>query len=115
MGASLVRRRAIGIELEPRWIEIYREVCKRENLAVQTTYQGDSRKILGDLADNSIDLVLTDVPYWNMDKLPKSTGFYKKVGERAWPRGPEEAAIKIVWGSVSARESWVWITVIALV
>ena len=86
LGASLAGRRAIGIELEPRWIEIYREVCKRENLAVQTTYQGDSRKILGALADDSIDLVLTDVPYWNMDKLPKSTGFYKKVGERAKPK-----------------------------
>jgi DNA modification methylase len=86
LGASLSGRRAIGIELEKRWIEIYKEVCQRENLAVQTTYQGDCRRIIPQLASGSIDFVLTDVPYWAMDKLPKSKGVYKKVGEKAKPK-----------------------------
>ncbi|MHA1301207.1 MAG: DNA methyltransferase, partial [Candidatus Helarchaeota archaeon] len=33
--------------------------------------------------DKEVDFVLTDVPYWLMDKVEKSKGTYKKVGEPA--------------------------------
>lgn len=72
LGASLVNRNAIGIDLNKRWIQIYKEVCKLENLKEQITYYGDSLKVLKKLEDESVDFILTDVPYWNMDELQKT-------------------------------------------
>lgn len=69
LGASLCNRSAIGIDLNPRWIDIYKDVCKLENLSVQETYCGDSYNVLDDIADDSIDFILTDVPYWNIDTV----------------------------------------------
>jgi DNA modification methylase len=82
LGASLCGRKAMGIELSAEWIGIYKEVCGLEGLAEQETLQGDSRTVLDNL-DGGFDFVLTDVPYWNMDKLSKSSGKYKAVGEKA--------------------------------
>jgi DNA modification methylase len=72
LGATLAERRATGIELEPRWIEIYKEVCSLENLQVQEFLQGDSAVVSAQLTAESFDFVLTDVPYWNIDKLKKT-------------------------------------------
>ena len=85
IGASLSNRRAIGVELNPRWIEIYREVCARESLVLQEMIRGDSHVELGKLAEEGLeaDFILTDVPYWQMDKVPKSKGKYKRVGENS--------------------------------
>ena len=35
LGASLVNRKAVGIDLNSRWIEIYKEVCKLEKMEEQ--------------------------------------------------------------------------------
>ena len=43
LGASLIGRRATGVELDPRWIEIYKEVTALENLEEQEFLQGDSK------------------------------------------------------------------------
>lgn len=77
LGASLVGRRATGIELEPRWIEIYKKVTALENLPEQSFLQGDSNEILKSLEDESFEFLLTDVPYWNIDKIKKTRS--KKV------------------------------------
>jgi len=44
---------------------------------------GDSRAELPVLAkaEEEFDLLLTDVPYWRMDRAEKSKGKYKRVGE----------------------------------
>ncbi|HUV07987.1 MAG TPA: class I SAM-dependent methyltransferase [Spirochaetia bacterium] len=83
LGAGLSHRRAIGIEINSRWIEIYREVCSRESIDEQRMILGDSSQELEKLAETGVtaDFILTDVPYWKMDKVPKSKGKYKRFGE----------------------------------
>lgn len=72
LGASLIGRRACGIDLNQRWIDIYRNVNQLENLIEQETECGDSLIILDKYDDESFDFILTDVPYWNMDVLKKT-------------------------------------------
>lgn len=89
LGASICRyggpRTAVGIEIEPRWAEIYREVCRREGLGEQQVLVGDSRQVLTELNDE-FDLLLTDVPYWDMDRRRRSTGQFKRAGGPAVAR-----------------------------
>ncbi|MCU4751558.1 site-specific DNA-methyltransferase [Halobacteria archaeon AArc-curdl1] len=72
------RRDAIGFERTARWIEVYETVLKRENerrreageppLASQEMRHGDCRDLAAELETDSVDLLLTDVPYWDMDE-----------------------------------------------
>jgi DNA modification methylase len=83
LGASLAGRRAVGIELNPDWIEIYHEVCRREAIPEQRLLDGDSREKLLALGEEGLvsDFILTDVPFWHMDRVERSRGKYKRVGE----------------------------------
>ena len=83
LGASLIGRRATGVELDPRWIEIYKEVTTLENLQEQEFIQGDSRDVLLNIEPKSYDFILTDVPYWNIDKLTKTRSKTAKVSKLA--------------------------------
>ncbi|ELY91020.1 class I SAM-dependent methyltransferase [Natrialba taiwanensis] len=75
-------REAIGFERTERWIEIYDDVLERENdarsargdpeLAAQELRHGDCRDLIEDVPDDSVDLLLTDVPYWHMDELEQT-------------------------------------------
>ncbi|WP_290814074.1 DNA methyltransferase [Halovivax sp.] len=75
-------REAIGFERTERWIEIYETVLERENekrrargeasLAAQEMRHGDCETLVEELASDSIDLLLTDVPYWRMDELEQT-------------------------------------------
>ncbi|MGQ3413586.1 DNA methyltransferase [Natrinema sp. LN54] len=75
-------REAIGFERTERWIEIYREVLAEENderrargeppLAEQELRHGDCADLIEDVPDDSVDLLLTDVPYWHMDELEQT-------------------------------------------
>jgi hypothetical protein len=85
LGASLCGRKALGIDINPEWISIYRDVCARESLQEQETLQGDARDALRGLAGRTFDCILTDVPYWKMDTASRSRGTWKKVGEDARP------------------------------
>jgi hypothetical protein len=85
LGASLSGRTAVGVDINPQWIEIYREVCARERLAVQETINADACAALAGMAGRSFDCILTDVPYWKMDSASRSRGTYKRVGETAKP------------------------------
>lgn len=87
LGAARAGRRAFGIEINPRWIEIYREVCRREGIAAFPARTGDAATVLDEVS-GPFDLVLTDVPYWNMDVAPRSKGRYKRVGSPARPAPP---------------------------
>lgn len=77
LGASIVNREAFGIDLNQRWIDIYKEVVRLENIKEQKTECGDSLVVLDKLKNESFDFILTDVPYWNMDALEKTRN--KKV------------------------------------
>jgi len=65
IGASLCGRKATGIELNPRWLEIYRQVCERESLEPQETVAGDCLEVLPRLAAEGrlYDFIATDPPY----------------------------------------------------
>jgi DNA modification methylase len=86
LGAALCGREAVGVELNGRWIDVYREVCALEGLREMPLLAGDAADVLGSALppfDVQFDLVLTDVPYWNMDVARRSTGTFKRVGEAA--------------------------------
>lgn len=68
LGATISKRKAIGIDLNPRWKEIYEQVCDLEKIATQNFIVGDSKEVLDNI-NQTFDFILTDVPYWNMDKL----------------------------------------------
>ncbi|MBI3894260.1 MAG: class I SAM-dependent methyltransferase [Candidatus Wallbacteria bacterium] len=72
LGAALAGREAHGIERTGRWAEIYREVCKLEKLRCFECRVGDARDELARLEPESFRFVLTDLPYWDMDRLPKT-------------------------------------------
>ena len=72
LGAALCGRTAIGIELNPHWVDIYNEVCKLENLEAFPIIVGDANEELKKIKKESIDFILTDVPYWIMDQLTKT-------------------------------------------
>ncbi|MEW8977766.1 MAG: DNA methyltransferase [Symbiobacterium sp.] len=86
IGATISDRSAVGVEVNPRWVEIYREVCRLEGLTEQEAICGDSRAVLPTFPDEAFDLVLTDVPYWNMDRRRRSTGKFKRAGGPAVER-----------------------------
>lgn len=75
-------REAIGFERTPRWVAIYEEVLDRENderrergqppLSSQDMRQGDCLDLVESIPDSSVELVLTDVPYWHMDRLEQT-------------------------------------------
>jgi len=79
LGASLCDRKAVGIEINKKWVNLYNQVCKLENLEPQDMRIGDSKELLNKEKKESFDFILTDVPYWNMDKAKKSNGKFKKA------------------------------------
>ena len=72
IGATRINRKAIGIELNKKWIRIYQKVCKLEKINIEKTILGNANEKLDDLKNDSIDFILTDVPYWNVDQLKKT-------------------------------------------
>ena len=85
LGASLSGRTAVGVDVNKEWIEIYREVCAREEIVPQETITADACAALAGMEGRSFDCILTDVPYWKMDSAGRSRGTFKRVGERAKP------------------------------
>jgi hypothetical protein len=105
LGAALAGRTAVGIEREKGWIDIYREVCRREPVAEQETIHGDARAALPLLGDRTFDCVLTDVPYWTMDSARRSAGTFKRVGER--PRAARRSKLSAFGAEPGeAKETW---------
>ena len=62
LGAALAGRKATGIEISPRWAEVYERVCEREGIEGQELLVGDALDILPDLG-GPYDMVATDPPY----------------------------------------------------
>ncbi|MHA2248128.1 MAG: DNA methyltransferase [Candidatus Hodarchaeales archaeon] len=84
LGASITGRKAIGIDINERWKTIYDQVSQNSGFTPQEYYIGDSQQLIDKvIVDNSIDLILTDVPFWAMDKLRKTRGRFSKAGEKS--------------------------------
>lgn len=105
VGASLCGRRAVGIEVNPAWIAIYKEVCALEGLAEQETVAADSREALESMEGRVFDCVLTDVPYWKMDTAPRSRGTFKRADGKARPvRASKLSAFQ--HSEYASKEEW---------
>jgi DNA modification methylase len=105
LGASLAGRKATGIEINNRWVDIYQKVCRLEGLNEQEALVGDSLELLDSLAGRSYDFVLTDVPYWRMDTAARSKGKYKRVGEKS--REGKRSKLSVFSGVGSpTKEEW---------
>jgi DNA modification methylase len=70
LGCSLAGRTGLGIELNPEWTKIYKEVCKKERLELLDVLNGDCLEQIRNLKDEDFDLVIVDPPYredvkWN--------------------------------------------------
>ncbi len=105
IGASMSDRDAIGIEIEPRWVDIYREVCAREGLQHLTTLVGDCREVLTTI-EGPVDFLLTDVPFWNMDTAKRSNGKFKRVGQPVADGTLRKALRPFHPSSAQDKETW---------
>ncbi|MHA2296349.1 MAG: DNA methyltransferase [Candidatus Hodarchaeales archaeon] len=94
IAATITGRKAVGIDINANWRDIYVEVCKRKELEIQEYFVADSESQLEILVkDNSFQLILTDVPYWVMDKLEKTRGKFSKAGEPTREKLPSSLKI----------------------
>lgn len=65
-------RNGIGFELNPKYAELANERLRVEvnnlysNLTNQDVRVGDARDLIKDLTENSLDLIITSPPYWNI-------------------------------------------------
>lgn len=91
LGASLCNRKAIGIDLNQKYIDAYQEANKYLNLKEQIFICGDSLKILKDekqinkiFNNNKASLILIDPPYGDMMTKNK-TGEAVKKGKDSSP------------------------------
>ena len=76
IGASLINRKAIGIDLDKKYIDIYKEVSKKLGLNVQKAYVKDASKLdkIKLLSETQVDAIITDPPYANMMSKAKTGG-----------------------------------------
>lgn len=68
---ALEERRGIGFELNPRYAKLAKKRLQSEVKEVASSFEqevqvGDARKLIAKLPDNSVDLVVTSPPYWNI-------------------------------------------------
>lgn len=85
IGASLCQRRCIGIEINPKWVDIYKRVCEKYSIKKQEVIRGDCLKVMDDLAkkyEGKMDFIATDPPYNLNFKRTMCTGEYKKFKNR---------------------------------
>lgn len=83
IASSLLGKKSLGIELNPEWREIYYQVCDKNDLEKQNWIIGDSQVILKTLNPNTFDFLITDVPYFSMDKLRQTRGKFSRAGEKS--------------------------------
>lgn len=65
LGASLCGRKAIGIEINRRWIGTYEEVCRMEGIKKQEMIPGDclDKLLRLQMKGKLVDAIVTDPPY----------------------------------------------------
>lgn len=92
LGAGLCNRKAIGIDLNEKYIEAYKNAAKEIGVDIFSTKCGDCLEILNNekemnslLGDEKISLVLIDPPYANMMSKEKTGGDIAVYGNKATP------------------------------
>jgi DNA modification methylase len=62
-------RRAVGIEVNPKWVEVYRKIADEldegglEGIAMQEMVEGDCVEVMKTMDDDRFDFIATDPPY----------------------------------------------------
>lgn len=97
LGAAKCNRNAIGIELNEKWVDIYKEVTKLENLKEFPVLIGDANEKLTEIKDESIDFVITDVPYWIMDQVSKTRSAQSKRDSKLTKFNDKDLQTKEEW------------------
>lgn len=89
IGASLCNRNAVGIEINKRWIDIYRRVCASESIREQKMIHGDCLEVLAEFEDEGrvFDAVITDPPYAPSIKRTLCNG--GKTSSNAFSKNPK--------------------------
>ena len=92
LGAGLCKRKAIGIDLNEKYIEAYKKAAEEIKLEIFPTKCGDCLEILDNenemnafLKDEKISLVLIDPPYANMMSKEKTGADIAVYGKNATP------------------------------
>ena len=85
IGASICEpmRNAVGLEINPEYVDAYKKVCKVEQFKKQLLLCSDARDVLSiqRVTKRQYDLILTDPPYSDLMARPKS-GQKKKLYDR---------------------------------
>jgi len=81
LGAQMAKRRAIGFELRQDFIDAYKDACDELSNLFEIFDQnaiqcGNCFDKLPELEKESIDLIATDIPYFDMDTRKKSKRRY---------------------------------------
>jgi len=86
IGASICDRRAIGIEINKKWVDIYHQVCKQEKMRPQRMIRGDCLKHMDKLMKDyrgKIAFIATDPPYnLNFERTMCVPGKYEEFNNR---------------------------------
>lgn len=89
LGAALAGgdRKAIGFDLEQKYIDAYYKVCEDENIKRYLLLHDDARNMLShdEVAQEIFDLILTDPPYSDM-MAKERTGQRKKLYNDSTPK-----------------------------
>ena len=89
LGAALAsgNRTVVGIELEKKYIEAYKAVCKAEDMREMVMIQDDAKNMMlhPEIANVTFDLVITDPPYSDMMGKER-TGQRKKLYNDSTPK-----------------------------
>lgn len=91
LGASLCNRRAVGIDLNDKYVEAYKLASKSMNLECQQTFIGEAKEIMKSnelknfFKNEKASLILIDPPYGNMMSKVKTGEDMKKHGKNNTP------------------------------
>lgn len=92
LGAGVCNRKAVGIDLNPDYIDAYKRAAKEIGTTIYKCVQGDCLEVLADeqkmselLEGEQISLVLIDPPYGNMMSREKTGADIKVYGNVATP------------------------------
>jgi DNA modification methylase len=106
LGCAIAKRRGFGIEITKDWIDLYHEICRLEHIIPFPMINGDSVAVVP-VIRQQVDFVLTDIPYWTMDKVEKSKGTFKRTNEAAQGVYSDRSKLgRFDDGATSSKESW---------
>lgn len=98
----MANRRALGIDLNPEYIEAYKRATAELNLEEQSAICGDCLQVLESkseieefLKGDKISLMLIDPPYGNMMSKEKTGGDISVYGKNSTPFTESESILGV--------------------